>query len=40
MADIAHGFDGDSLSGDLEFTSGLFAMDEGLKTAVLHSLFQ
>ena len=39
MSDIAHSFDADTLSGDLAYANGLLGMDEGLKTAVLHSLF-
>jgi phage gp46-like protein len=39
MGDIAHSFDAEKLQGDLAFDNGLFGWDEGLKTAVLHSLF-
>ena len=39
MADIATTYDNDLLTGDLGLADGLLAMDEGLQTAILHSLF-
>ena len=39
MIDLAHDFDAGSYSGDLVFENGLLGADQGLKTAVLHSLF-
>ena len=39
MTDIATTFDQESLAGDLEFDGALLAQDEGLDTAILHSLF-
>ena len=40
ITDMAHTFDNDSLTGDLDFTeAGLFATETSLKTAILHSIF-
>ena len=39
MADIAHSFDNELMSGDWLMEGGLLATDDGLKAAILHSLF-
>lgn len=39
MSDIAHTFDGETMQGDISFNGQLLDTDEGLYTAILHSLF-
>ena len=39
MVDIAHGYDNETMTGDLALADGLLAADDSLHTAVLHSLF-
>ncbi len=39
MNDIAHHFDNQLMRGDLAYRDHLLAMDQGLTTAILHSLF-